>query len=401
MARFRGQTLYMRAATRDVAFGTNVRALLGTSGADTNFTVTFTSTTAATQTVQPFTNTSQNVTDNRTTHGWAMSQNDASEDGVGSGLTVAGIGIRKRVIPAGVWQFQFGWTSNAPALRASYPVTISFHVYRVAANGGARTLLFSVDAAATTVSLVEGSGTGAASSPAQPEYLLETNESIHVAAQVTSNASSSILGWKTNTVITFTTGTAGTAFVTLPAPGMRDVYYDTNASVGGGLATESILTRKDTMLGAGKGAGQMAKLASYFRALDGLGSGLADRQLLTVLKFLQIVGTGSGTRATLVRKDVEAGIGKGAGSRALLARKEELASGNGAGAYDYLAQFYRAFTGAGNGSALRSLLVRKDELSAGRGAVRPRIALDWDDLPDAGGGGQVINVVRPLFIFED
>ena len=346
MARFRGQTLYMRAATRDVAFGTSVRALLGASGADTNFTVTFTSTTAATQTVQPFTNISQNVTDNRTTHGWAMNQNDASEDGVGSGLTVAGIGIRKRVIPAGVWQFQFGWTSNAPARLASYPVTISFHVYRVAANGGARTLLFSVAAAETKVSLVAGSGTGAASSPAQPEYLLEANETIHVAVQVTSNASSSILGETTNTVITFTTGTAGTAFVTLPAPGMRDVYYDANASVGGGLATESILTRKDTMTGGGKGAA---------------------------------------ARSLLVRKDTEFGVGA---SVADMGR---------------VVVFVRDFAGTGQSAAdmRRVVIFVRDFAGAGKGVVRPRIALDWDDLPDAGGGSQVINVVRPLFIFED
>lgn len=475
MARFRGQTLYLRAATRDVAYGTNVRALISTTGADTNFTVTFTSTTAATQTLQPYTNISNNTTDNRTTHGWGMNQNDASADSVGSTST------RKRIIPAGTWSFSNALSGSAPPLLDSYNVTLEYSVYRVAANGGTRTLLFSFSGSA-----VNRSGSGAftytAISPSQPVYTLEPNETIHLAIRITSAATSSLLGGTTNTVITVSGATSGSQTFTIPAPGMRDLYFDTNLAVGSGVGSETLYIRKDIYSATGEGDGQYSRLVDFFRKLDAVGTGSGLESIFVRKDIFQAIGEGSGIlsrRLELFRTLL--GTGEGLGSETLYVRKDvHSAIGEGVGQYSRLVDFFRKLDAVGEGIGTRELLIIQKTLEAvgtgvgyqgprritkepflasgegvgsrsnkvikdifsaigegdgsleravvfvrdfiatgvgvadisrvvifvrelqavGKGVVRGRIGLDFDDLPDPGGGG-VTNVYRPLFVFDD
>lgn len=476
MALFRAQIAYLRAATRDVAFGTNVRALLSTAGADTNFTVTYTSTTAATQTVNPYTNISNVTADNRTNLGWAFNQNEASTDGVGSTST------RKRIIPAGTWSFSNSLAGSAPPLLANYNVTLEYSVYRVAAAGGARSLLFSFSGAAVNRT-ASGTFTYTATSPSQPLYILDPNETLHLAIRITSAATSSVLGGTTNTVITVNGATSGSQTMTLPAPGMRDLYFDSNTATGNGVGTESILTRKDvisavgegagvidylaeffrafsavgegagneaifvrkdtrnsvgkgvgtesilvrkdlisaagkglgtesilvrkdTFFGIGEGAGSYARLQELFREFASVGSGLSDREVLTVMKFAAAVGSGTGTiarRLELARAFLAAG--KGTSTRSNFVRKDLItAIGEGAGTFDRAVVFVRDFiaTGAGVGDLAKSVIFVRDFNAVGKAVIRPRISLDWDDLPDPGsGGGTIVNVYRPLFVFDD
>lgn len=391
----------MRAATRDVAFGTNVRAMLGTAGADTNFTVTFTSTTSAIQTVNPYTNISNVTADNRTNLGWAFNQNEASADGVGSGDTSSGL-LRKRVIPAGSWSFEFAWTASAPALLATRPVVISYTVYRVAANGGARSLLFETSAASNT----GNSGDGAATSAAQPAYVLEPNETIHVAVRIQSQATSNLLGGTNNTVVTCTRATSGSAFVTLPAPGMRDLYLDSSAGTGEALGVRSNRVRKDVYTGTGEGSGLIDRMAEFFRTQIGVGEGDGDRELITVMKFAESVGEGAGTRTLRVRKDLISAIGEGEGLRSLRVRKDLISAiGEDDLFFERGVVFVRDFLGIGESIAdlRRTVIFVRDFNAAGKAVIRPRIALDWDDLPDVEGGSVVVveKVFRPIFIFDD
>lgn len=314
MGLFRAQLAHMRAATRDVAFGTNVRQLSSVEGADTNFTATFTSTTAITQTINPFTNISNQSADNRLNMGWALNQNEASPDGVGSKST------ELRLIPGGIWSFQFSYTGSTPALLENYTVLVEFSVYRVAPNGGARTLLFT----AATGAVQGTSGTGATSST-QGDILLLPGETLHVAVRVTSAATSSVLGGTTNTVLTFTFATAGTHFAAFPEPGMRTLYLDSSSAEGAGSSVRSNRARV-TSPAFGSAVGSFNRSQQLFREFESIGESICDKERLIVIKTIAAVGTAR---------------------------------------------------------------------------IRPRIAFDFDDLPDIEGGGQIINVFRPMFLFDD
>ncbi|UTS51984.1 hypothetical protein [Synechococcus phage BUCT-ZZ01] len=395
MALFRGQTLQFRNLARDVAFGTNVRALSDVALGDTSFTVTFTSTTTITQTVNPYTNISNTPTDNRTTLGWSLNQNTASDDSMGATVT------KKRVIPAGDWSFRSGWSANAPALFATRAIVFSYHVYRVAANGGARTLLFSVSAPSST----ENSGTADATST-QPEYIFEANETLHVAIQITSQATSSTLGGTTNTTVTLNRQTANTGYVILPAPGLRDVTIDNNQAIGEAVGIENILTRKDIITGAGEGAGTYDYLAEFFREFDGIGLGEAERALIVLIKnAITAIGSGVGTRTQRARKDTITGIGEGDSIQSKYIFKDIIAEGVSVADLMRAVVFVRDFLGEGASVAdiARVVIFVRDFIGQGKGQIRPRIALDWDDLPVAGEGGgtTIINTYRPLFVFDD
>lgn len=411
MAIFRGTALYMRATDQDQAWGTNVRALLGTAGADTNFTVTFTSTTAITQTVNPFTNISNQSADNRTNLGWALNEAEASTDSMGSTSS------RKRIIHAGTWSFGFAWTSNAPALLASYDVTIEYTVYRVATGGGTRTLLFTVSAAPVTVSLVAGSGDGAVTSN-QSEFLIQPGETIHVAVRINSKATSGVLGGTTNTVITCTGATSGSFSVTLPTPGLRNLTFDSNSSTGSGVGTRSLLVLstktgtgsgvgnrnastifKDIISSTGAGVGTLSKLSSFYRIYNAAGDGSGTRTLMVqkdnILSFG--VGTGSVSRVLdLFREFNSTGTGVGTTSKDIF--KDVITTiGDGVGDISKSVIFVRQFTSTGDGvgDVIKSVIFVRDFTSTGKATIRPRIALDWDDLPDPGSGGGTIFYLFP------
>lgn len=412
---FRGQTLYFRPSTVDVAFTnvrTNVRALQSTAGADTNFTATFTSTTQATQTVDPFTNIIDVTDDKRTKLGWAMNQNEASVDSMGS------IPTRTRYTPAGIWQFRFAWTSNYPGRpSARYPVTISYHVYKVAANGGARTLLFSVSAPTATVYLSTGSGTGEVTS-SQPEYSFAPDETLLIAVQVTSAASDSFSG-TTDTVITFRGATSGSFFVKIPPVGLRSVYHDSSSLVGAGVASRSSLIRKAVSsladgLGSflrklsasrsysltGSGLGSFLRKLSASRSHSSTGSGLGVR-FATVKKSVPANGVGVATRLLLLRKAFSVVGAASAIQQKLIVKGLYQATGSSTSSFDRSGIFSRSFDASGNaiGSFERTAIFFRTFNANGTVTIRPRIALDWDDLPDPGGG--TINVYRPLIIFDD
>lgn len=400
MARFRGQILYLRAATRDVTFGTDVRSALGTAGADTNFTITYTA--AATQTVDPYTNISNVTADNRLNLGWALNQNDASEDSMGSGTDV-GL-LRLRVIPAGTWSFSNSIAGSAPALLTNYNVTVEYSVYRVAANSGTRTLLFSFSGAAINRTAA-GTFTASATSPAQPAYIFQANETVHVAYRITSAPTQAVLGGTTNTVLTINGATSASQSITLPAPGLRDYFIDTNQAVGEAVGLRSNLVRKDLIQAIGEALGQYDYDASFFRTFNAVGEGAGTRALLVVIKDRFVAtGSGVGSRALLVRKDVIMGTGEAVGLRSNLIRKDLIqAIGEGSGEITKQATFVRDFLSEGESVAdlKRVVIFVRDFEAIGEAVIRPRIALDWDDLPTSEGGNVVINTYRPLFVFDD
>lgn len=265
MGLFRAQLAHMRAGSRDVAFGTNVRHLSSAQGADTNFTVTFTSTTTITQTIDPFVNISNQTADNRLNMGWALNQNEISADGVGSKANAL------RIIPAGVWSFQFPYTGSSPALLTSYSVGLEFSVYRVASNGGARTLLFST--AKAPVSGTSGSGDVTSN---QPEFILLADETLFVSVRVTSEATRATLGNITNTVLTFTFANAGAHWVSLPAPGMRTLHLDSSSAMGSGSSIRSNRARVSSPA-FGSAVGSFDRSQQLFREFESIGESICDK----------------------------------------------------------------------------------------------------------------------------
>ena len=451
----------------------NVKKLLESApGSNSATTVTWTTTTITEKTVIPLTANSA-AGDTSSNNGWAF--NDGGADGLGS---VSGA---LRIIPAGVWNFSLQETINTPALLDTHALDVTAKVYRVndinAGAGGAITLLFTAVRSGTNTT----SATLTWSSASQPDILLQPGQVIMVGITMTSASTTAlVLGANTNTVVTTVLG-ANTWFE-VPAPGVRTVYQESNPAVGSGSGVESIFTRKDIQTATGEGVGVQDYLAEFFRAFNAIGEGDADRDLLTVMKFVESVGRGVGTRSLNISKDTIQAIGEGDSMRYLLTRKDiQTAIGEGAGTYDYLAEFFRAFNSIGEGAgtrsnlvrkdiqtaigegagiisrslqlfralnaigkgdSFRSMLVRKDVIAAlgegdgdlakaaifvrefnaigegfateeetvifvreflgiGKAVIRPRIALDWDDLPDAGGGSTIINVYRPMFVFDD
>ena len=269
MAVFRGTTLYHRTTDQDQSWGTDIRALLSSAAADTDWTQTFTSTTAHFQTTDPYTNTTSSATnDTRTNHGWALNEAAASADSMWSTAT------RKRYTLSGNWQFSTAIAWSAPALLESYDIYIEYSVYRVATGGGTRTLLFSVNSNTQNVTLVSGSGTLSASS-SQSEYLFEPGETMHVAMRINSKATSALLGSTTNTVITVKGATSGALKTTLPSPGLRDLFFDSNAAVGAGVGERSLLVTKDYDA-VGAGVGTIERIVEYVRGFDAVGAGIGD-----------------------------------------------------------------------------------------------------------------------------
>lgn len=65
--------------------------------------------------------------------------------------------------------------------------------------------------------------------------------------------------------------------------------------------------------------------------------------------------------------------------------------------------FVRGFSATGDDttSIIKSVIFVRGFNSVGNDVITARIALDWTDLPDPGAGGTIINVFRPMFIFDD
>lgn len=350
-------------------------------------------------TLDPY-STSSTQSDIRASAGWAI--NRLGADGMDSAAT------SRRLIPAGTWNI--GLQVNLPqagTATGTLTVTLVLGIYRVSSSG-ARTLIFTSDLPVTGSSnglSIGGVTAQIGGSVTVPQIILEANETIHVGLVSRMVQAAGLLGATVAGSATYVTGgDATSADVVLPSPGVRTQYTQTqDPAVGKGVSTRSILVRKDTESAVGVGVGAYDYLAEFFRAFNASGKGEADRELLTVLKFVQAVGKGVGARSNLVRKDLISAIGKGAGARAALVRKNTLpAIGEGAGIIDKVATYVRLFEAFGKGVPTEDEVVIfvRSFLSTGNGVVRPRIALDWEDLPEAGGGTTVI-IRRTTLINDD
>lgn len=245
----------------DQSWGTDVRAFDSSAGASNITSIcTFTSTSPAVVTVDPFTNRST-TGDAGTNFGWAINE-DTPEPAMDSETGA------RRAVPAGVWTFQGTTNLSAPALLASYTVVIQARVYRVAAGGGTRTLLFTANSDTLNSAVTAQTNVAwSASSSSQPMYTLEVGETIHVAFNITSAATSSIIGGTTNTTVSFNIGSGHSAFINVPSPGIRTVYEQ--APTGAIAPGPSTVTRAPTRL-LGSSVGPTGEIVRHPRRhLDG------------------------------------------------------------------------------------------------------------------------------------
>ena len=134
----------------------------------------------------------------------------------------------------------------------------------------------------------------------------------------------------------------------LPAPGIRDFYLDSSTAAG---VSDSSISRKsifkDIISSVGGGNGVINRLLEQFKSFNGTGAGV--------------------------------------------------------GSINKAAIFVRNFVGTGvsDSDLIRSVIFVRDFIGTGIATIRPRITLDWEDLPNAGAGNQIVNVFRPIFVFED
>ena len=216
------QTLYLSTGAKDfTAPGeASILKLVDVAGASNLTSVTAHPNAAGTTsiTLYPYT-TASTQSDIRTNAGWAV--NRSGGDGIGSTATVP------RFIPAGVWTFALGVTvpvggTGTGALSVTYAVA----VYRVN-SAGTRSLLFTATSAAvTSSSALAGTGYPVATSAAQPEYDLLTDESIEVGYLATCVQTAGLFGATVAGNIVWAMGDA-LAYVQAPAPGIRTRYAST------------------------------------------------------------------------------------------------------------------------------------------------------------------------------
>ena len=155
--------------------------------------------------------------DATTLFGWAI---NSGADGMESTTTA------KRRILAGTWRF-FNRVS-VPAggtVSGSHNVTAIYSVYRVSADGATRTLLFSYTSPEDAGTLLASTATFDNTTPAQDEIVLETGETIHVGIQSRNRQVAGALGATTAGNLTWHTGGAADAFVEVPAPGIRTLFF--------------------------------------------------------------------------------------------------------------------------------------------------------------------------------
>jgi hypothetical protein len=388
MAIFTGQVLYPRDVDQDQGWGSNVKALLSAASSDSNWTVTFTDDdNAITQTVVPYTNISNQPADTRVNNGWAINQAEGSTDGMGS------IATRTRFVPSGNWVFSIPVAYNAPALLANYTIVAQFSIYRVATGGGTRTLVFSATSNTISVNISAGTGT-LTSTSSRSEIAVGVGETLHYSVRLTSIATTATLGATTNTVVTINGGTSGGLSLTLPSQGLRSNYFEYSDGVGDTVTPVDITVRK-SLVSEAEGVGVFDRLAEFSRELNGVGVGVGFRTLLTVLKTLEAGGEGEGTSARLIRKDTYIADGEADGQREPnnIFKDTITSLGDGEGVFEKAVVFARQFDAEGEGERTfgKVVIFVREFNGEGESVVRPRIALDWDDLPDAGAPPVVVS----------
>ena len=277
----------------------------------------------------------------------------------------------RRIIPAGVWQFVLNVSVPvAGGVTGTITVSAIFHVYRVSSSG-ARTLLFTA-----TTNTVQASALIAisadpvtANSASQPQYILEPDETIHVGVVSNAVQVAGLLGATTAGTVTWSVGLAD-KYVRVPAPGIRTLYQDNNSAVGTGSGNKALLIRKDIQSAIGEGVGTQDYIADFFRAFNAVGKGDGFRQLLVVFKSIEAFGLGVGYTTKRLYKDLIDAMGQGTAVRSTLIRKDlQAATGVGTGTLSKLLEFFREFDSIGEASITRSTLLNKDTFfGVGEGA---------------------------------
>lgn len=164
-------------------------------------------------TLDPYTNRSA-TGDIRANAGWAV--NRLGADGMES------VADARRIIPAGAWVFTLNVALPVAGLTTG-TLTVSFiaQVFRVSSSG-ARTALFTAtsNTGQSTGLAALASTTLTATSAAQPQYVLEADETIHVGFLSNLVQVAGVAGATVSGVATWTVGTT-TQYVQVPTPGVR------------------------------------------------------------------------------------------------------------------------------------------------------------------------------------
>lgn len=229
------QTFYQSTGADDYAAPNevNIRKLVIAAGASLSTTITAHPNAAGTTaiTLNPYT-TSSTASDIRNNLGWSINRLGTT-DGMESAAATP------RVIPPGAWTFALGVSVPIGATgTGALSVTYAAAVYRVS-SAGVKTLLFTATSAAVASnSAAAASGNPVATSAAQPEYALDTGETIQVGYLATCVQTAGLAGVTVAGNVTWSMGDTA-AYVQVPAPGVRTRYV--------GSLTETVTATTDAL----------------------------------------------------------------------------------------------------------------------------------------------------------
>lgn len=363
----------------DQAYGTTVKKNLETAPGSNNTTKsTWSATGSQTRTHIPLTNSTAN-SNTSSDNGWGF--NNGGTDGIGSTAT------EKRIIPAGVWGFSMAYGINSPAFLTTITYTVTAHVYRVEAGGGARILLFSAPSASYT-----SGGVKTWNSASQPLITLEAGEVIHVGFTAVSAATTVALSGDVATVLTLTLN--ANSFFTVPSPGIRTDYLRTQPTV---IGTGTISQQLSAVLNlSAVGAGVInytkATIATMTFNLVGIGTP-THTKLTSAQRTFDLTGIATATRNVSVSEDFDlTGIGTPTFTRSANIFKAFTIVGKGTVPRDALVIIFleRTVTGKGVVTYVKATQAVRSFSLVGYGQIpttgpnATTIAVPIDDLPDGG-----------------
>lgn len=325
------------------------------------------------------------ASDNRTNMGWAWNEDVTDADAMDSETNA------ERFVPAGTWSFTVRVRTGTPGPLTTINVDCEWSVYRVAAGGGSRSLLFTATSSnsSTTGTNVEHTLTQTAS-PGRID--LAAGETLHVAYRIGSHATNGVLSTQNNVVIVYTgTQTSVTNTVQVPSPGIRTDHKQSATLTGRGTAAKGALPVTMTRSATGRGTATFTKAVTATRSFALTGRGAVSRVLAAALpRSASGRGLVSFTRATVASKSFTltgrgavnrdglvavllprtlTGRGTVTAAKAVTASKTFTLVGRGIVAFTKATQAQRSFTLTGKGAVTRVLAGALPRSATGRGTA--------------------------------
>ena len=309
-------------------------------------------------------------------------------------------------IPAGSYEVaQWVLSSNSTVVLAQNQMRPEASLWRYRPSDGATEQLgYALAASASDVPA------GLVGSPAEitvaiglaSDVLFERDEvlALQIGGRITT--AGPLLGSNTATYSLHLTVDAPTG-VQIATPGPRIFLQEAGAAVGECVAsTPPKSVAKPPFVASGVAVGSFDRSWQAHRSFQAIGRGVGADPRKAVSVSLQFDGAGEAIRSGKVTKTPLGGAGKGVASRANRARIGLESVGEAEGVLERSWMAYRNFQAIADGEPdlSRVVIFTREFEAVGVGKLSPRIDMSFDDVPDGGAGGTIINY-NSLYVFDD